>query len=57
MADVDQEAMMAQWEAELAAEAEAASGGGDAGAVSLTASRVSWSFSSAMARVQPGLKP
>ena len=28
MADVDQEALMAQWEAELAAEAEAATGGG-----------------------------
>ncbi|MFT3995765.1 MAG: flagellar motor switch protein FliM [Asticcacaulis sp.] len=32
MADVDQEALMAQWEAELAAEAEAASGGGGGGA-------------------------
>jgi len=31
MADVDQEALMAQWEAELAAEAEAATGGGGAG--------------------------
>lgn len=31
MAEVDQEALMAQWEAELAAEAEAATGGGGAG--------------------------
>ncbi|ESQ80087.1 flagellar motor switch protein FliM [Asticcacaulis sp. YBE204] len=31
MADVDQEAMMAQWEAELAAEAEASTGGGGGG--------------------------
>lgn len=38
MAEVDQEALMAQWEAELAAEAEAATGGGgDGGAGDLAA--------------------